>query len=169
MDLCNQSSLTGHLAWQELKIQDIMRKLFKPFLLYLSCRAGKHARGVLQGGVIWPALFIVLMYDFCDQLATNDPRVFLADNLALLTRADKWPPEPSGRQKPWTSSQAGPQSDEWLVIINRAETEDTWFSFSHERGVHLARRSTKRNPPPRHPSVPGSKVWQKAYIVSSHQ
>ena len=87
-------------------------------------------RGVPQGGIISPTLFIIFIDDICDHLS-HIPWVLHADDLALWTKAEQVTTTAIRMQE--AMNLISDWAKEWLVMINRTKTEATCFSLSPKR------------------------------------
>ena len=85
-------------------------------------------RGVPQGGVISPTLFITFVDDICDQLSSHIPWALHADDLALWTKAEQVTAAAIRMQE--AMNLVSDWAKEWLVMIN---TEATCFPLSPKR------------------------------------
>ena len=98
-------------------------------------RCFKHTlvkiRGVPEGGVISPTLFIIFIDGICDQLSSHIPRALHADDLALWTKGEQVTTAAIRMQE--AMSLMSDWVEEWLVMINRTKTEATCFSLSPKR------------------------------------
>ena len=88
-------------------------------------------RGVPQGRVISPTLFIIFIDGICDQLSSHIPRALHADDLALWTEAEQVTTAAIRMQE--AMKLISDWVEERLVMINRTKTEATCFSLSPKR------------------------------------
>ena len=88
-------------------------------------------RGVPQGGVISPTLFIIFIDDICDQLSSHISQALHADDLALWTKAEQVATAAIRMQE--AMNIISDWAKEWLAMINRTKTEANCFSLSPKR------------------------------------
>ena len=116
-----------------------MYSWIKSYLLQRSARvrldgqtsSSVKIRGVSQGGVISPTLFIIFIDGICDQLSSHIPQALHADDLPLWTKAAQVTTAAIRMQE--AMNLISDWAKEWLVTINRTKTEATCFSLSPKR------------------------------------
>ena len=124
-------------------------------------------RGVPQGGVISPTLFIIFIDDICDQLSSHIQRALHADDLALWTKAGQVTTTAIRMQK--ALNNISDWAKEWLVMINRTKTEATCFSLSPKREKVFLQVNGQEIHQQDTPNLPRREVRQKTDLVSQHQ
>ena len=130
-------------------------------------RSSVKIRGVPQGGVISPTLFIIFIDDIYDQLSSHIPRALHANDLALWTKAEQVTIAAIRMQE--AMNLISDWEKEWLVMINRTKTEATCFPCLPREKSSSCRSMEKKSTSKKTSNVPRSEARQKTYQVSPHQ